>query len=69
MLCVIETNSNEKAFIVFTVQEVVCIYCNCVTYCIFIMPGVWGEELLCHVYWQCGLCVCLLDQSRGIGGN
>lgn len=51
-----ETNSNEKAFIVFTVKvKVVYILylCN-----ILYIHYAWcvGGTLLCHVYWQCGLC-------------
>lgn len=58
-----DANGKEKAFIVSTVKEVVCIYCTCVTYCIFIMPGVWGGcsamftgGVGCmSVVWSCGV--------------
>lgn len=47
---------NEKAFIVSTVKEVICIYCTCVRYCIFIMPGV-GLAALPHLLAVCVVCL------------
>lgn len=36
----VTVNRNKHLLSLLYNKEVVCIYCNCVTYCIFIMPGV-----------------------------
>lgn len=50
LLNMIETNSNENAFIVLTVKESIGVHTVTVTYCIFITPGVLGGcSAMCRV--------------------
>lgn len=65
------TISNERAFIVFTVKEVVYILYYCVTYCIFIMVVcVGGGERCSAMFTGSGVeCVRLLGQCQSVGGR